>query len=270
MNSANIFITFGAGRTGWLKAAKRITSEARDTRLFLNCFNLGQSWLQSWDSEIYAIAQNLRKKFGPRGFGYWTWKPSVLYWADKYFPNHQIVYVDAGSEFTLSKLEKNPLHTFLLKSQLHGGLAWQLEHHPEKSWTKKELLRQFEGSNIVTSSNQIQSGFISLPPSKERSNFVNDWRNLALAQNGFFFTDELTTNQESKFVEHRHDQSAFSCLWKLYGFPYLTTNDYQIYCNDFGIIATRNNSLFSSQDSTLRRKIDIATSLSLDLLLGKK
>ena len=76
-NSKSIFVTFGAGRSGWIGAAKRITAEAEKTDLFEFCFNLDERWLKTWDPELYKIGLNLRKNHPPRGFGYWTWNPSV-------------------------------------------------------------------------------------------------------------------------------------------------------------------------------------------------
>lgn len=239
--SKNIFITFGAGRSGWIGAAKRITTEAEKTDLFEFCFNLDEKWLKTWDPQIHAISQNLRDRLGPRGFGYWTWKPSVLYWADKYFPNHQIVYVDAGSEFA-RKPASSSLKKYLDNASITGGLAWQLKNHPEISWTKRELIEYLKCDYPQIQSDQIQSGFICLPPSADRTHFIEDWRDIALERKGFYFTDQIELQAHSEFIENRHDQSAFSCLWKKRGFSFLTTSEIDMYSLDFGIRPIRNNS----------------------------
>ena len=64
-NSKSIFVTFGAGRSGWIGAAKRITAEAEKTDLFEFCFNLDERWLKTWDPELYKIGLNLRKNHPP-------------------------------------------------------------------------------------------------------------------------------------------------------------------------------------------------------------
>lgn len=268
MTNSNIFVTFGAGRTGWLKAAKRITSEARDTRLFANCFNLGESWLRTWDSEVHVISQDLRERLGPRGFGYWTWKPSVLYWADKYFPNHQIVYVDAGSEFS-RKPASSALKKYLDDAVITGGLAWQLKSHPEISWTKRELIEYLNLNGDQIQSDQIQSGFICLAPSADRTHFIEEWRNIALERKGFYFNDEIELEPHAEFIENRHDQSSFSCLWKRYDFPYLTTESIEEYSKDFGVNALRNNTGLHSSLPLLIKRSNKSFNLLLDLFMLK-
>ena len=239
-NSKSIFVTFGAGRSGWIGAAKRITAEAQKTGLFEFCFNLDEEWLKTWDPEIYKIGLILRKNHPPRGFGYWTWKPSVLLWAHLNFPSFQIVYVDAGSEFFSAGVH---LLGKDLEESLHsGGLAFNLPGHPDICWTKKDLLERLQVSDIDSKTDQVQSGFICLPMSKKRNSLLTDWRNIAIDQNGFYFTDELRSISDHRFREHRHDQSALSCLWKRHGIPQKTDSSFPNHDNSYGLQAKRNNS----------------------------
>lgn len=239
-NSKSIFVTFGAGRSGWIGAAKRITTEAEKSNLFEFCFNLDEQWLKNWDPDIYKIGLNLRNNHPPRGFGYWTWKPSVLLWAHLNFPNHQIVYVDAGSEFFSEGVHL--LGQDLEKSLHSGGLAFNLPGHSDICWTKKDLLDRLEISDLDSETDQVQSGFICLPMSNQRNSLLTDWRNLALEGDGFFFTDESRSISDERFKEHRHDQSALSCLWKLHDLPHKSDLSLPYQDNSYGLQARRNNS----------------------------
>ena len=241
-NSKSIFVTFGAGRSGWIGAAKRITVEAEKTDLFEFCFNLDEQWLKTWDPEIYKIGLNLRKNYPPRGFGYWTWKPSVLLWAHLNFPNHQIVYIDAGSEFQFGEENLRSLRDLLEYVNQGGAIAFSLPQHPERNWTKIDLLHKLEVSNIHMNSPQIQSGFVALNSNSKRRALLNSWRDIAFLEDGFYFTDKSRVKGNIGFIEHRHDQSILSCLWKSLDFPSIEDPSQPNSSNNFGLIAHRNNS----------------------------
>lgn len=241
-NSKSIFVTFGAGRSGWIGAAKRITAEAEKTGLFEFCFNLDEEWLKTWDPEIHKIGLNLRKNQQPRGFGYWTWKPSVLLWAHLNFPNHQIVYVDAGSEFQFGEENLKSLVDLLCYANHCSGVAFSLPQHLEKNWTKKDLLDKLQVSDNHMNSPQIQSGFLALNSNSKRRALIKSWRDIAFLEDGFYFTDKSRVKNNIGFIEHRHDQSILSCLWKSLDFPSIEDPSQPSSSSNFGIIAYRNNS----------------------------
>jgi hypothetical protein len=263
----SIFVTFGAGRSGWIGAAKRITAEANKTGLFDFCFNLDEQWLQTWDPEIYEIGLKLRKSHPSRGFGYWTWKPSVLLWARLNFPNHQIVYVDAGSQ--ISHTNSFELQKLLLKVKQNGQLAWFLPNHPEFHWTKSELLRKLKLPVSILNTAQVQSGFIAFESSATRIEFFTEFRNFAVMEEGFFFSDLIKLSQDLKFKEHRHDQSVFSCLWKLEDYYSEEDPSFPNQNNNFPLIAYRNNSRLAMGKNSIVRKSFKYTYLLLDRIKNK-
>jgi len=259
-----IFITFGAGRRGWIGAAKRITAEAHQTDLFDFCFNLDDKWLKTWDPLMYEIGLNLRKTQPPRGFGYWTWKPSVLLWAHLNFPNHQIVYVDAGSQLYSEPRNKVDLASLLKRAKDFGSLAWSIPDHLEENWTKVELVNLLSPNPANLKSDQVQSGFVILSPNNNRERFCQEYRRIAELDSGFYFTDEKIRDQSLSFIEHRHDQSVLSLLWKKFGFysePDLSSPELN---NLFPIISWRNNSFFTVESPSLIRKISKFFYLSID------
>lgn len=243
-----IFVTFGAGRTGWKQASRRLVGEAKKTQLFSSVFNLNENWLEQNDPKIYEIVKKFHRNGFYRGFGYWVWKPAVLHWVKENNPNCNVLYMDAGSH-----LDQRPDHIAklgnLLEKKGKNGLAWHLPHNNDVAWTKKELIIRLNPSKIILNSPQVQSGFIYLPWINTPQNFTTTFRQFALEKDGFFFSDELCVDQDAAFVEHRHDQSVFSILWKLNGMYSKSDKTYPENINNFPIIAARNNTLVKATSS---------------------
>lgn len=238
----SIFLTFGDGSKGWRDARRRIVKEAVRSQAFEYVFGLSDKWLKNWRMDTYQFILNVENSSGKRGHGYWAWKPAALVWADIMFPSYQIIYVDAGSHLNIeSSTFMNDLEKWAQVSENLGGLAWQLPNNVEKFWTKMELVKFLNPNSDTLESGQVQSGFIMIPPSKKRSFLLNDWLDITLSNNGLMINDELHINQIPAFIEHRHDQSIFSLLWKKYEFPLITDESDPILNWQSPIIATRNN-----------------------------
>jgi hypothetical protein len=78
---------------------------------------------------------------------------------------------------------------------------------------------------------------------------INFWNELAIEKNGFYFSDEIEIIQSSSFISHRHDQSSFSMLWKMFEFGVKDDMTYPENLRNFPIIAMRNNSGVSATSS---------------------
>ncbi len=240
-----IFVSFGAGRTGWRQAAHRITREAQATGLFSEAISLDEEWLKSFEPKIYKIVMQFRARNLYKGFGYMTWKPAVLHWAKKTFPQANILYMDSGSHIDKSQYQIDRFKD-LLRRNSEIGLAWRLPFHKEISWSKKELLIKLSASEIILQSGQIQSGFIYIPNNSFSTELISTWSELAMEKNGFYFSDELEISQNNQFIAHRHDQSSFSILWKLLGFGVQDDLTYPENLRMYPIVAVRNNTGLSA------------------------
>jgi hypothetical protein len=236
-----VLVTFAAGRTGWQKAAKRLRREALATGVFSNVFSLNEAWLRNEDPRIYSLCKSYRDKEIYRGFGYWTWKTSILKWAFENFRNDQVLYVDAGHQINLEHDSISNIRKLLVSGENSRGIAWQLPNHREIQWTKVELHLAMNTSSEQMKENQIQANFILMPPGDGRIKFAADFRNMALEKNGFYFNDEIIEPQFPEFIEHRHDQSVFSLLWKKYGYGFYPDKTFAANWGSFPIIAMRNN-----------------------------
>ena len=88
---------------------------------------------------------------------------------------------------------------------------------------------------------------------------------LAVERNGFYFSDEIEVIQSNSFISHRHDQSAFSMLWKIYEFGFKNDMTYIENLKNFPIISARNNTgVLATSSQTI-----IATVRNFNLLQDK-
>ena len=95
----------------------------------------------------------------------------------------------------------------------------------EKDWNKKECLKTIfdykgikEEKNKIVESNQRCATLFLMKKTKILMNLIDDW--LKLCKNYQNINDILLENQENYFKEHRHDQSVFSVLTKIYEIKY--------------------------------------------------
>ncbi len=244
----SIFITFGAGRTGWLQAAKRISREARATDIFSEVVSLDEKWLKNFSPESYSIINKFKSQNFCKGFGYMIWKPAIFKWAMQQYPNFNILYVDSGSHIDQNSKQIIHLKNLLFENS-KNGLAWALPKHKEADWSKKELVLRINPAEKILQSGQIQSGFIYIPNNDLSNEMINFWNELAIEKNGFYFSDEIEIIQSSSFISHRHDQSSFSMLWKMFEFGVKDDMTCPENLRNFPIIAMRNNSGVSATSS---------------------
>ena len=240
-----VFVTFGAGRTGWHQAAKRISRQARATGIFSEVVTLNERWLKEYDTEAYEIVKKFQSRKIYTGFGFMVWKPVVLKWANHKYPKSNILYVDSGSQIEQSKSHIETFRELLIKHD-QDGLAWQLPNHLEIAWSKNELINRLNPPINILQSGQVQSGFIFITRNKLSDELIQSWYQVGMERDGFYFSDDLEINQNSSFIAHRHDQSAFSLLWKTLGLGVVGDMTYPENLGKFPVVAMRNNTPFSA------------------------
>ena len=199
-----------------------------------------------------------------------VWKPAILYWALKQFPNEHIVYIDAGYHILSSPYVDPNFETVLKTAEDNGALAFNLPGHNDVQWTKSDLIKVLQPSQETLIANQVQAGFISLPPSRERTLLISNWRDLSLIKSGFYFTDESEMIQSSGFIEHRHDQSALSLLWKGLNLYSEEDKTYPTIDNRFPILASRDNTSLKYGSSTFRYRFQHRFNSVADIALKRK
>jgi hypothetical protein len=174
---------------------------------------------------VYGYGKiNIDKKFydkyksilnAKRGGGYWLWKAYVVREALKNLKDGDILfYCDSGGFFVKSVAILNDV---LIKSgQSVMGFELPLI---EEQWTKGELFKAMDcDQEFYRHSNQIMSTLFMLKKDSTSIRFIEDYYNYCCDK--INITDDNISGfiQSNIFIDHRHDQSVFSLLYKKYGF----------------------------------------------------
>lgn len=246
MNQETVLITFGAGSSGWKDAAQRIRREAIACGLFAEVEIFDEKWIQHFEPNLWCQIQDYFNVNQSRGFGYWMWKPALLNWADKKWPDKQILYVDSGFHIDEKENLIYNFRDFLRTAFEKGGVAFEQIGLKEECWTKREIFDYFKCNYSDKQKDQLYAGFILMAPGKTRSQFTQEFYGVTKFREGFLFNDERNQEQSMKFIDTRHDQSIFSILWRKYGLsttPDLTTSSN---IGNFLFIAARNRTGISA------------------------
>ena len=96
------FITFGSGHMGYINAGKRLTEQARQTKLFdsVQFFSVDNLKKDTtfWNKHQTFIANN------KRGFGFWLWKSYIIKKKMEQMKDGDILlYLDCGCEIDIKK-----------------------------------------------------------------------------------------------------------------------------------------------------------------------
>lgn len=195
-----------------------------------------------YDSIFTATDKQLepafRKKFadklknGVRGFGYWCWKPQVIWQQLEQMQAGEVLqYSDAGCHLNAAGIGRLNDYFELANSSGSGILAFQaippqkplmydgrkLRAIVEREWSKGDLLDWFGVRNVqdVVETPQYAGGIIFIKKCAESSEIIRCW--MDLYHKDFSLADDSASKSPNLpgFVEHRHDQSIFSILCKL-------------------------------------------------------
>ena len=189
-----------------------LESAANRTKWFdgLFCFNADERLLDEIGLDENARIFIEKNK---RGYGYWLWKPYFIKYCLSLIPDDALLfYTDVGGEINVSgELIFNEMSNMAYD---HGGLFFDMPFI-EQNWTKRSVLTQFK--EIDRNSRQVQANFFILKKNQRTVTFIDEWVQLA-TERGFKNIVDSTDWESIKFIEHRHDQSIFSCLAKKYVF----------------------------------------------------
>lgn len=212
------FISFADSRMA--AATTRIAKQAEAMNFFdeihvMNEADLGEEFRERWKDVMRP---------GVRGFGYWCWKPYIIRRKLEQLEEGDILlYCDAGCHLNPGGIERLKIYCESLKNDSLGIKAFNafsgIIDVRERRWTKGDVFEYFscrEQKNI-TESKQVAATQIILRKCETSINFFNDW--LWTIENDFSLIDDSVSKSQNLrgFIEHRHDQSIFSVLYKLRG-----------------------------------------------------
>jgi len=163
-----------------------------------------------------------------RLFGYACWKPDIILSCLNKIPKNSILqYSDIGCHLNKKgikrlikyknlTIKKNILafQYYLPKYQKNKKLKYQIYY--EKQFTKNDLF-EYLGISInskIRNTEQFWSGSIFFKNNQYTIKFLKSWMDICNKSHLIDDTPSKTKNDHN-FIEHRHDQSAFSLLCKL-------------------------------------------------------
>jgi hypothetical protein len=163
------------------------------------------------DDDFYNKHKNILNQ--SRGGGFWLWKPYlILKKLEEINNGDYLFYSDSGAFFL-----KNISHLIIeLNKSSQCIMAFELPLI-ESQWTKKELIINMKcDSELYTNSNMIMAGFQLIKKSNRSVAFYKDFLDYACNIVNIDDSRNPLVKQSDDFIDHRHDQSIFSLLYKKY------------------------------------------------------
>jgi hypothetical protein len=245
------FITFGAGNIHYHNAVQRICQQARQFNMFKNIYGFTDENLKS--DEEFKNFWKKHEKFileNRRGFGYWIWKMFIIHNVmsrQDVADGDIVLFTDAGCELNIRGRPK--MIEYIKHVMLHDILAFRMDHHVEKRWTKMDLLDYVNLSEEDRNSGQIISGILFMKKTDRTISILKEVIDLTLHDNYHFVNDSPSIlPNDPIFSENRHDQSCLSVVLKKHKAFTLPDETYFANWNEglsYPILAMRNRTGFS-------------------------
>jgi hypothetical protein len=154
-----------------------------------------------------------------RGGGFYLWKPYLIFKTlEQLNEGDYLFYCDSGAIFL--KSIRPIIKEFDRLQQPILGFEIPLI---EKQWTKKDtFIIMNANDDQFRETQQICSGYIFIKKCDQSLKFFKEFFDYATDERALTdIHNKLGFPNDSSFVDHRHDQSIFSLLFKKYGFKTL-------------------------------------------------
>jgi len=234
-------ISFGAPDEKYAYTRNRFYNEALNFGVFnsIKVFS---------ELESFEYAKDLLEHkdflYSTRGFGYWIWKYFLTSKLMSEIENDDIImYCDSGC--TLNQNGLSRLEYYVNTAYKNGSLVFDVGH-PEFKYTKMDTYnRIFEKNLKHLETNQICATAFFLKNNSINKKLITEIKNI-LIENGYHYVSDEQSNlkNDSRFLEHRHDQSIFSLIAKKNNFFVIPDEtywnpDWNISGKNYPIWATR-------------------------------
>jgi hypothetical protein len=153
-------------------------------------------------------------KKNPRGFGYWIWKPFLIY---KYLESLKegdiLFYVDTCTYLNVDAKEKFLEYIEIVKKNKDGNLFFEYDNIISH-WCKMDTLVALGGEELLNSK-EVVPGVLFITANEKNIKF---FQFLYHTMCNYHLIDDSPSElpNVADFHEHRHDQSVFSILTRLY------------------------------------------------------
>ena len=157
-----------------------------------------------------------------RGGGYWIWKPYIINDYLKIMPEEDILfYIDGGCILNNSQEAHQIFEGYIELIKKHHILRFALPY-VEGAWSNSTTINYFKNKYSISEEKlvhtpQLMSTVMGLKKCRISVNFIDEMLNI-LSEDPNLYTDFYNNIDRKKdFIEHRHDQSIFSLLFKCLG-----------------------------------------------------
>jgi hypothetical protein len=217
-----IFVTFADGNPEFVDAGKRIARQAESLNIFSEVRVLDGNSL----SDISSVYRTRFRStaINKRGFGYWVWKPllfqSLIQEISKQDKSvNGIFYADAGCEIPVNFFSRRNFKKLLSESNKTAIIA-DSTSRLEIQYSKGVTFEYLDPDYNFAFTNQIAATWLAVRLNEAGISFVDDWVKFATQNDGLLVNDNFG-NEHPEFIDHRHDQSILSLLFKTNGYqPY--------------------------------------------------
>ena len=208
------------------KSAKRLKLQALESKYYSDIKILSSKDL---DKNAKNFIENVIKKNGKRGFGYWFWKPYLILKVINELKDNDIIhYLDIGCHIN-NNINKFKKYISLLDADTRGLIAFQyypivnedfkdidFPKREEYKFTKADLFDYFGylNNDKIINTPQFWAGSFFIKKNDFCIRFLENW--IEVFKNNFELINDSPSSKKNfpGFIENRHDQSVFSLLCK--------------------------------------------------------
>jgi hypothetical protein len=206
------FRTIGMGTINYRKAALRLAKEVSSTKIFESSYGLDENFIKENASSFWVKHEKILKARVP-GFGWWIWKPTFIELClNGLNENDCMLYLDAGSFLAVD--EKDSILNVLENINRFSLVGSNNQTFPDWKYCSKNLLDNFEISNVDRQDNQFYANFLMIRNNSYTRQFISEWKNLLCSHDHEFLIPHSNLSQPKGFVHHMYDQAVLSCLMK--------------------------------------------------------
>lgn len=209
MNKQIVFLTFA--NSPYIQSLKRIEKEIEKfpftKRYFFTEKDLPPQFLKQLHTGKYR-----------RGYGYWRWKAYIIQKVLSELNYDDIlIWSDAGNEWNIKGISRFNEYLELAQHEDSGIVCFQ-QPFLEKDYSKGDLLEYLGVYNNIdiTMSLQLWGGAFIIRKTITSVSIINQWADLNINHPNLITDKKSVKPNLSGFIEHRHDQSTYSCLVKKY------------------------------------------------------
>ena len=238
------FLSFGGGGDKYYYCLKNICSQAYDIKCFNTITGITDKVLEKESDfqEKHGEFVNECIKNNIRGYGCWIWKPYIIKkQLEKMDENDILVYADAGCYINSRGRERLIEYFNIVNKSEYGCIGfkhnkeWTLSTPDiglkEKDWTKGSVFDYFDARKPeIYDTPQLIGGIHVMRKCDHVMKIVNLWYETC-CQTDLLLDEPKSKSSFPDFREHRHDQSIFSVIRKIYGTEYV---DNEVYCGSVG------------------------------------